>query len=104
MYLHSLPQLCAQLGVPVGLIEDTRWHIVASLAVLATPGATVWAADAGLRLLRPLFTRSRLPPPRPLLQAGYAYMPLVWAATLAFYSRNFLGRAGTVLQVSAPAS
>lgn len=101
MYLHSLPQLCTQFGVPVAAMEDTRWHILASLAVLAAPGAAVWAADVGLRLLRPRLPQAQLPPARPLLQAGYAYMPLVWAATLAFYSHNFLGRAGTVLQVGA---
>jgi len=37
---------------------------------------------------------------KPFLETGYSYLPLAWAATLAFYLRPFLGEAGTVLKVS----
>jgi len=35
----------------------------------------------------------------PFLRLSYSYVPLVWAATLAYHSQYLLGEAGRVLQV-----
>ena len=47
VYLHHLPQLLAQLGLPLELSDGTSPpHLLASAAVLAAPGLLAWGVDA----------------------------------------------------------
>ena len=82
------------------MLELRRPHIIASLAVLSAPGVMAWAFDAAADVLgNAVGTSDKRPLSRPFLEAGYAYLPLVWAATLAHYLRPLLGDAGRILQV-----
>lgn len=99
MYLHNLPSLCNQFSIPPAWVSPKMPHILASALTLTTPGAIIWAADAAVGLYETWGGGERAFA-RPFLQTGYAYLPLVWGSTLAFYLDNLLERGGTLLQVS----
>lgn len=102
MFLHCLPRLFCQLDLPVDAAADQAAHIGISAVILALPGLLAWGTDSASSLAgswgRQGSQQAALS--RPFLEQGYAYVPLVWAATLAFYLKPLLGEAGRILQVS----
>eukprot|EP00883_Tetradesmus_obliquus_P009178 jgi/Sobl393_1/19957/SZX72903.1 len=57
VYLHRLPELEGQFGVPHLLFEPKAPHMLASAAIMAVPGLMAWGSDALMRLA---FTQQRL--------------------------------------------
>jgi len=100
--LHSLEdgsgRLAAQLGLGADLVGGVSGsHIAISLALMAVPAALAVGAHAASKVsAAQLGTR----PPAPLLTLGYAYLPVVWAATLAHYEQGLMGEGGKVGQVA----
>ncbi|MEW5308688.1 MAG: hypothetical protein WDW38_000627 [Sanguina aurantia] len=101
VYLHCLPHLQTQFGwsdAAGSFRTISPEHIVASVALLTLPGALAVAADTAGSALA---TSRRMPPPTRFLNLAYGYLPLTWAATLAFYLPSLLLEGGTILQVTA---
>lgn len=99
VYVHHLPKLLAQFGMePVLLDSNTPLHIVATVVVLALPGAAAAATDGLMRLVA-----GRQPDKRklkPFLETSYSYLPLVWGATLAFWLGPALQEGGHILPIA----
>lgn len=100
VYLHNLPQICAQFGVDVDTLEPRLPHILASTALLSAPGFLAAILDRAAAFFEPKIDSRTLTTRKPFLETGYSYLPLAWGATLSFYLRPFLGEAGTVLKVA----
>lgn len=99
MYLHYLPLLSTQLDLnPAIWASSQPAHILASLAVLAAPGAAAIANHVvGTSALPQKVSRTT----PPFLDLAYGYLPLVFGATLVYYERYFMEEAGLLLQVAA---
>lgn len=52
VYVHNLPRILEQLGMDPQLLDtNTPVHLLATVAVLLTPGAAAAATDAVMRLV-----------------------------------------------------
>ncbi|KAI7846028.1 hypothetical protein COHA_000565 [Chlorella ohadii] len=116
VYLHHLPDLLGSSPAALALLDDHWAYCGLAALVLAAPGAALAAAHAavtalgsGGSVLRSLLSSSDAEAGglvgaarrTPLLSMCYSYVPLVWAATLAYWSEGLLTEAGLVLQVTA---
>jgi len=100
VYLHNIPRICAQFGVDPESLAPRVPHMVASTVLLSAPGFLAAILDRASAVFEPRIDSRTLTGRKPFLETGYSYLPLAWAATLAFYLRPFLGEAGTVLKVA----
>ena len=73
-------------------------HILISAGILALPGCLAWTTNFLSSLAQPA-SQGRPGVRRPFVEQGYAYVPLVWGATLAFYLKPLLNEGGCILQV-----
>jgi hypothetical protein len=110
----SLPDLCSVLGVPPeAILAQQSTHIAASLLLLAAPGAAAvafeCAATGRLRMASNAAaggtahcngaaaagdaSTSKVS----FLRMAYSLLPLVWAASLAYYKEPLLTELGLVL-------
>ena len=99
VFLHNLPELLAQFNLPESLVASKLQHILVSAVILLLPGAMVWTADLISSLWRQVVAREKSPR-RPFVEQGYAYLPLVWGSTLAYYLPSLLLESGRILEVS----
>ena len=99
VYLHNLPKLLVQLHLSTSPMSEKTTHILISAGILALPGCLAWATDSLSTLLAQPDSASRLSAKRSFVEQGYAYVPLVWGSTLAFYLKPLLVEAGCILQV-----
>jgi hypothetical protein len=129
--LCRLPELEEQFGIPHGIFADNLPHILGSAAILAVPGLICWGADTAMRtfhdqLKAPLEAPAQPAAPKTedaapslasasaaaveqslkamppaFLQLSYAYLPLLWGATLAHYTQPLLEEGGLILPVTA---
>lgn len=99
VYVHNLPRILAQLGVDPQLLDtNTPVHLLATVAVLLTPGAAAAATDAVMRLVAG--SKAGGPKLKPFLETSYSYLPLVWGATLAFWLGPALQEGGHILPIA----
>lgn len=99
VFLHNLPELLAQFNLPQSLVASKLQHILVSALILSLPGAMVWTTDLISSLWRQVVARETSPR-RPFVEQGYAYLPLVWGSTLAYYLPSLLLESGRILEVS----
>ena len=113
--LAGADDACAS-SVAAALAADRPAHIALSLVVLAAPGALAWAADAAGRAVRRAAVAAAGPAsagaaptnaaasgsgPAPFASLAYGYLPLVWAATLAYYEAPLMTEGGALLRTAA---
>ena len=89
----------SQIHLPSSLIASKLHHILVSAGILMLPGSMAWAAHQGTLQWTQLVKKDNAPVKRPFLEQGYAYLPLVWGSTLAFYLQPMLHEAGSILKV-----
>lgn len=104
VFLHNLPELLRQLAVPADAIAGKVPHILISAVVLASPGLMAWAVNLSSSWTISVPPRQEMnvetAVSKPKFQEqGYAYLPLVWGSTLAFYLYPLLVEGGRLLQV-----
>lgn len=96
VFLHRLPELCQQFGLPEAAITGTYpHHIMASVVLLGAPGIVALLMDQATRTTQdhgqtPATTTT-------FMRLAYGYLPLVWGATLAHYLSLMLNEGGTLL-------
>lgn len=99
VYLHNLPRLLSQFNIPLTGMSEKSSHILMSACILALPGCLAWGIDFLSTLQAQPDSQGRLTGRRSFVEQGYAYVPLVWGSTLAFYLKPLLSEAGCILQV-----
>ncbi|KAL4421116.1 hypothetical protein ABPG77_001511 [Micractinium sp. CCAP 211/92] len=111
--LHRMPHLLLLAGADPSLLHSSSAPVACglSLLVLTAPGALVWGAHTaaikagslpGRGSLGSSESASAAAKPAPsFLKLSLAYVPLVWAATLAYHGQFLLTEAGLVGQVGA---
>ena len=102
--VHEAPRLLIDIfSIPhaaVAAIMHSPWqHGALSAALLVLPGAAAWGADA-------LLAATSLSPKAgasvdSFVRLSYGWLPLVWAASLAYYVELFGSEAGLVLSTAA---
>jgi transcriptional regulator with AAA-type ATPase domain/NAD-dependent dihydropyrimidine dehydrogenase PreA subunit len=103
VFLHRLPELQLELGLPLDLNEFWQ-HFGFSLAALAIPATIPLLAYGGMqlvhRLIQILNSNIQNPKPRAFVELAYGYLPLVLTANLAHYLRLGLSEGGRILPVT----
>lgn len=114
VFLHRVPVMLGTLGLDAGFLSSRPTHVAVALAFLVLPGAAIagidFAARAAMQMMAggrealgtaDCYLQASVAAEPTLLRLAYGYLPLVWAATLAYYMDMALTEGGRILPVRA---